>query len=285
MISLDVAYRTYLDMNHVSLSQRTCGMYRSRVAAFVLFLSTEAQIYTVEDLEKNRTLLEEYVQHLQDENNLDVNSVRSHLTAVMHFFNSLNIRYDTFERPKMRLEDPIILSNDEEVRLMRALNVSPPKHRAIALMILHCGLRPMEVLSLSIDDLCMSAFPGSVSVIRQTQSKQLNLSRNLRSAINTWLLSHCMQTGRPLQGTDNLFTGLQGGPITLRGVEYIVKNVGDRAQLRLSSRILRNTYLARLAAAGASCREIAAWGDLRSMNSCQRYLVAGGISSFDSSTA
>jgi site-specific recombinase XerD len=285
MISLDVAYRTYQDMRHDRLSQRTCRMYKSRVGSFIRFLSSEVQIYTVEDLENNPALIEEYAQHLHAENNLDVNSVRSHLTAVMHFVTSLKIRYSSFERPKMRLESPIILSPDEEVRLLSSLNFSPPKQRAIVLMLLHCGLRPMEVLSLRIDDLNMSTYPGSVLLIRQSQSTRLDLSQQLRSALNTWLLSHCMQTGRPLQGIDHAFTGMHGSAITLRGVEYIVKIVGERAQLRLSSRILRNTYLARLAAAGASSREIAARGDLRSMNSCQRYLLAGERSSFNSSMA
>ncbi len=273
MISIDVAYLAYKNTKHERLSSLTWNLYRSRVEVFVRFLLHEAQILTVEELEKNREVISEYGRHLEDEMNLDVNSVRSHLIAVIHFCRSIDIHVFPVKMPQIRLDEPVLLSEEEELRLSRTLKTCTTKQSAIVVLMLECGLRPLELAQLKVANLTFSSPPGFIRITCKPNSRKLPISPSLRSVLDAFLLERCVGGSLSINSDDDLFTGQQGRRISLRGVDYLVRSAGERAGMRLSSRVLRNTYLARLAESGGGLKRISILGGLRSPNSCARYLV------------
>lgn len=116
------------------------------------------------------------------------------------------------------------------------------RNRAVAALIMYCGLRPGEVVNLRIPNLLLKERSGAVEVRAGKGGKfaELPVGAEARQALSAWLDLRGVQGG-------SLFTGKGSTQITTRQVERSLKQVADRAGLdEFHPHRLRHTFVRRL---------------------------------------
>jgi integrase/recombinase XerC len=116
------------------------------------------------------------------------------------------------------------------------------RNRAVAALIMYCGLRPGEVVNLSASNLLLKERSGAVRVRAGKGGKfaELPVGAEARQALSTWM---------DLRGAAEgpLFTGKGSVGITTRQVERALKQVAERAGLdEFHPHRLRHTFVRRL---------------------------------------
>ena len=116
------------------------------------------------------------------------------------------------------------------------------RNRAMAALIMYCGLRPGEVVNLRASELLLKERSGAVEIRAGKGGKfaALPVGAEARQAVSAWV-ELCGAGDGPL------FTGKGSRQITTRQVERALKQVADRAGLdEFHPHRLRHTFVRRL---------------------------------------
>jgi site-specific recombinase XerD len=133
------------------------------------------------------------------------------------------------------LERSVNAANTER---RRALAV---RDRAAVYLMLHAGLRVGEVAGLAIDDLKLTERKGKVIVRlgKGMKRREIPLGNEVRLAVVDWLALRG-------NGSGPAFISDDGGPVTTRTLQRIVKYFGAQCGLELSPHDLRHTFAKRM---------------------------------------
>lgn len=153
---------------------------------------------------------------------------------------------------------PKVLDRTEIYRMIRALEerlqwalntkgalsksgVRATRDMAIAVLLLHTGLRVSELAGLRLSDVEMSERKGNLTVASKgNKQRKVPLNTDVRKALRQWL------EVRPDVESEALFIGRGGVPLSVRGVQKVLADLGGQAQVEnLHPHTLRHTFASR----------------------------------------
>ncbi|MGI9952499.1 tyrosine-type recombinase/integrase [Moorellaceae bacterium AZ2] len=146
---------------------------------------------------------------------------------------------------------PRALSRKEQNALLRAVErAGNPRDKALVYVLLFCGLRVGELVTLRVEDLEIKERSGKLIVRgKGDKYREIPVPSNVRNVLRKYL-------GERKSGP--LFLG-QRGPLTVRGVQQLLKKYAYLAKLEnLSPHVLRHTCATNLLNKGVDLVKVAA---------------------------
>jgi integrase/recombinase XerC len=209
--------------------------------------------------------VKEYRSHMQTMKGFKPATVNRHLRALRAFCRWAvemgHIATDptvNIKGVKQQRLDPKTLDRTEIYRMMRILeerlqsalnykgalskNAAKAKRdMAMVMLLLHTGLRVSELAGLELSDVEMSGQKGSLTLASKgDKQRKVPLNAEARKALRQWL------EVRPNVESKALFLGRGDVPLGVRGVQRVLANLGERAQIKnLYSYTLRHTFATR----------------------------------------
>jgi integrase/recombinase XerC len=149
---------------------------------------------------------------------------------------------------------PKVLDTDQAARLLdfQPTNAKEKRDKAIIELLYGSGLRLMEVVGLSIQDIELQS--GFVTVLgKGNKTRQVPLGRLCITALKDWLLEHPAPTANTA-----LFPSKNGGPISPRTIQKRLKDIaviqlGDNS---LHPHMLRHSYATHMLESSGDLRGI-----------------------------
>lgn len=214
--------------------------------------------------------VQNYAKHLQTEAAKPA-TINTKLTAIAHFARFCGRDNFQIDREPMNSDSQEIhaLNEDEEAALVDLVGQSNSKRdKAIFMLLLYTGIRPRECCAAELSSIDLIAGTGTFSSKKSGKVRVVALHPALKSALAAWLAER-----RPPVGADAnaLFVTQGGWRISTSVVDNVVRKFGLQARLVVSARTIRNTFLRKLAASGASARALAKVGGHRRPGLVKRY--------------
>jgi site-specific recombinase XerD len=237
------------------LSRISRRAYMSRLNSFIHFLENR-------DISKQR-LLEEglsmealrwYADTLNRQGASQA-SVYSQVRTVSSFLAFSGMQADvevTCPKQTAPSRDVPALSHEEEARFVAALTQISTRERALALTFLYAGLRPSECAELRISDVMFFSEGHCLIHVPQGKLRSISVDKELAAALE------CLIKERYACDPDFVFLNKEGKPMSIQGMDYLIRRIGQRIRLMVSPSILRKTFLFRLLGQGQD-REVVAF--------------------------
>ncbi len=195
--------------------------------------------------------------------NLSSSTVSRKVSALRSFMKFMQTNYGAQTNPfmnvsvkvqKSRLPEFLMISELETLIGSCDTNDLGIRNRVILELMYACGLRASELCELKLQDIDMQS--RTISVIgKGSKERQLFFYKSLEPLLQSYI-----STTRPLllskEQHDYLFTSQRGKPLSVRGLQHILKTQGEKAGLRtnLHPHMLRHTFATHLLDNGASLR-------------------------------
>ncbi len=179
-------------------------------------------------------------------------------TYQSQFINGLKLLYETItgksldidllERPKMPMQLPKVLSEEEVAAIINGL--SNKKHKTMMSLIYSAGLRRGEVLGLTLKDIDSSRMLIMVRKGKGMKDRVVPLS-----AVVLEMLREYYKEYKP---KEYLFEGQYGGKYSERSIELVLKKAVKKAGLKkeVNLHMLRHSYATHLLEGGTNLRFI-----------------------------
>lgn len=229
MANLQQAYDAFLlDCRTRGLRPASLNTYRRQLDAFLVFAGA-ADVASFDQVDAN--LLRNYIAHMQDRG-LRPESIRSYGRVLRIWLNFCAAEGMTggdapMRRVRMPRRDkprPDAFSKDQVLDLLAAAGST--RDRAIVLCLLDSGCRVGEFTAWRVGDVDMTT--GMVRIASETAKSRMErvvfLGQHARAALQEYLAEfEPMAAGAPLWRT------VQGGPLTVGGMQHAIQRIGKRA--------------------------------------------------------
>lgn len=244
-------------LRHLSVvrncSTHTLSAYKREIARFAQFLEKPLSEATPQDV----TVFISNLRH----KDLSTKSIQRNLSAIRSFYTYLVDQEvistnpaSIAKSPKVKRRLPKVLDTDQAARLLdfQPTNAKEKRDKAIIELLYGSGLRLMEVVGLSIQDIELQS--GFVTVLgKGNKTRQVPLGRLCITALRDWLLEHPAPTAGAA-----LFPSKNGGPISPRTIQKRVKDIavmqlGDNS---LHPHMLRHSYATHMLESSGDLRGI-----------------------------
>jgi len=235
------------DLKNRELSRISRRAYMSRLNSFIQFLEGKEVSYErLADEKLAMEMLQIYSQSLQRQGGSEA-SVYSQVRTVANFleFSGMHAPVEV-SCPKQTVpaRDVPTLTSEEETRFVAALAKVTTKERALALTFLYAGLRPSECAELRVSNITFFSQEYCLIHVPQGKSRTISVGTELAQAL------HSLITERYACDPDFVFLNKDGNPMSIQGMDYLVRRIGQRIRLFVSPSILRKTFLYRLLGQG-----------------------------------
>jgi len=240
---LPEAYTAELTLRRYS--KNTKRSYGAAFAGFLAFYQgRDPKELTDEDVNR-------YVTYLVMEVKVSTAVQKQAVNAVKFYYEKVLQRpviQNLYKRPKGEKSLPQVLSEDEVVRILKALQNL--KHRAILTVIYSAGLRLSELLDLKLTDLDFDRKLIRVKMGKGRKDRYTLLSPKLETLLREYLTQY-----RP---ASYVFEGRDGGRYSAKSVQNIFQNAAARAgiQKHASVHTLRHSFATHLLENGTDLRYI-----------------------------
>ena len=215
-------------LRHLSVvrncSTHTLSAYKREIAKFAQFLEKPLSEGTPQDVTA-------FISNLRHKD-LSTKSIQRNLSAIRSFYTYL-------------VDQEVISTNPASI-------AKEKRDKAIIELLYGSGLRLMEVVGLSIQDIELQS--GFVTVLgKGNKTRQVPLGRLCITALRDWLLEHPAPTAGAA-----LFPSKNGGPISPRTIQKRVKDIavmqlGDNS---LHPHMLRHSYATHMLESSGDLRGI-----------------------------
>lgn len=269
-----VSYTAWLDTQ--PLSENTKRAYLSRVRQFIAYANDDCLFDEfLASPEVQKESVEAYRQHLLAVAESTSASVNNKLTAVDHLFQSLDLPRPRIQREQwLQKQPPLILTLEQEDKLVDACTTrSGARDRCIVFLQLFAGLRLTECANLDVTDVSAN---GQTLLIRTTAHpsksacpRTVALGTRASLATSEWLKERSQQSNRGESAA--LFVSSCGNRLSAAGIDYIIRRLGWKEHLVLSSQVLRNTCLRHRLQSGEDLCRLAEMAGLSRVDSLLRY--------------
>jgi integrase/recombinase XerC len=170
------------------------------------------------------------------------------------------------ELPKLA---PRALDAEELRRFLKAIMQSDSlRNRAVATIMLNCGLRISEVAALNVSDVALSARKRELTVRCGKNSKRRTVPINKDCSE---VLQHYLQSAKLIDPNSPLFVSRKGFRLSQPAIDHLVRQFGKDAGVEVSSHRLRHTCLTRLVRAGIDIVAVAEIAGHSRLETTRRY--------------
>ena len=169
-------------------------------------------------------------------------TVNATLAAVDNFSLYLGLGSAKVRRLDLPAQAPRALDPDEQRRFLKAVvQCQSTRNQALAMLLLHCGLRISELAALNVGDVFVTARKGELLVRCSKGDKQRKIPINMdaREALLRYLPG-------PQEPMEPLFKSQRGKRISSNGAAYIIRQLAHDAGVKMSCHSLRHTCFSRL---------------------------------------
>jgi site-specific recombinase XerD len=269
---VDAAVARYLtDLARAPLAARTRDAYGQHVGAYGAWLGGWPEpAPAIGDPRGRDHAARDFKRHLKVDLGWKPSSVNLALAAVDHFNRFLGLGPANVKREPLTQAAPRALSVEEQRLLLREAEVARPRDRAIVTLLLYTALRLHELAALDVEDVAISARKGLL-VVRSGKGdayREVPLNRPCRAALEEWLTA---RRGRAGDAERALFIGPQGGRLSPRSIDRVVRGVASNAGLELSAHVLRHTCVTNLVRGGNDIVLVAELAGHRRLETTRRY--------------
>lgn len=228
---------------------RISGKSQSTLSNYTRQLAQMALHFDCLPTELETEQVEEYLDMMLDQHDTPSESYFKFVVYSLRFaFKAEGLDYKRFTLPQIKKEKklPVILSREEMKRLLIAPSLL--KHRILIGLLYGCGLRCMEVRSISLKDL---DFDRNMLHVRLGKGKKDRyvplgemLCRGLRSYIDAENPDTFLFNGKPIGNAGGDFDSRY----SQRGVQWAVQQAAKAAKIKkdMSVHTLRHTYATHL---------------------------------------
>ncbi len=260
-------------------SQLTAGSYAEDISLYLRYMSRKEKDY----LKANRQDIREHLAHLLKKG-LSKRSISRHLSALKDFYGYLKRKNYIAENPtllvrapkgEIRYPEAISEENIDKLFALNSLRTDPLVLRDQAILeLLYCsGMRAGELISLTKRNILYSSSAARV-VGKGNKERLVPLSEHAKSSIVRYLRElRPVLSSKAESQTDRLFLNSKGGPLTVRGLEYVLSRIEEKAgmDLGLHPHELRHSFATHLLERGADLRLIQELLGHASLNTTQVY--------------
>jgi integrase/recombinase XerC len=267
MLELLNQYSAYL--NRLPISEHTRRNYYLRVRFYVRWLAgmPDGESALSDAIARDLAVQEYKILLLQG--NRSACTINAILSALDNFYLFRGLGPAKIRRQDIPPQAPKALEPDEQRRLLKVIAQSPSiRNRAIALMMLHCGLRIGEVRALNFGDVLLSARKHEVVVRcgKNAKRRVVPVNADLTVIMQEYLLS-----AGHVDPEAPLFTSRKGNRLSVQAIDQIIRQLGRDAGIELSSHSLRHTCLTRLIRAGIDIVTVAEIAGHSRLETSRRY--------------
>lgn len=251
----------FLWLQEQELSPHSKRAYSTHVRAFYDFCQSSDDPFQE---------VQTYAKHLQLESAKPA-TINTKLTAIAHFARFCGRENFQIEREPMTNESQEIhaLTEEEESALLDVVAQSNnTRDKAIFMLLLYTGIRPRECCAAELSSIDLVAGTGTFASKKSGKVRVVVLHPVLKAALASWLAERRAPVGSDAEA---LFVTQGGWRISTSVVDNVVRKFGLQARLVVSARTIRNTFLRKLAASGASARALAKVGGHRRPGLVKRY--------------
>ncbi|GEM_PF-6266494 len=274
-----VTYDNFLDGLRVQgYSPRTIKSYRGFLRLFSEFISLEYGDIGIEDL--TQAHLRRYLSY-----KMDSGIARSTLCTTTIVLKSF-FRYEyevegsvkenlgkSLPLPRTTKTSPVFLTSDEIERLFEAIwrEAKTPLRRlrdmAMLKMMIHTGLRPIEVCRLKMDDVDLEGRVIRVSR-KGGDTQHLPIAWSVIPALESWMVE------RPVSEDNHLFLTQRNTGYTVNGIIATITKYKKHAGITKggASTLLRHTFATHLLESGASIKTVQVLLHHSNLASTEKYL-------------
>lgn len=262
-------YQAYLSRLPVSIHTRR--NYLLRVRQYLLWLSgTVDGVKALSNPVERDFAVQDYKVALlhAGKSSSTVNAI---LAAIDNFYLAKGIEPAKIKRQDLPVQAPKALEPEEQRRLMKVIaQCKSSRNKAVALVMLHCGLRISEVAGLNIGDVLLSARKRELVVRcgKNTKRRVVPMNTDLAEVMHGYL-SSLPQADLELP----LFTSQKGNRLSVQAIDYIVRSFGNNAGIDFSSHCLRHTCFTRLVRAGVDVVTVAEIAGHSRLETSRRYTL------------
>lgn len=176
--------------------------------------------------------------------------------------------------PKKKIEAPVTISDEEIKQLINGMTSKrsdlAARDRAIFTLIITCGLRPSEVVSLKIENVDLLS---KIIILRGERDRMLRIE-DACTAIESYLNMRRIN-GEQLTPNSMLFINKSGKPLSTRSLRRKLEMYARRNNVssRVSPRHLRHTYAKKQLVSGVNPSDVASRLGLISAYALNRLVV------------
>jgi len=195
--------------------------------------------------------IREYLLFLVDEKKVSQSYQNQAINAIKFYYEQIlgrptNTYY--LQRPKKERKLPVVLSEEEVVKIIRQVN--NPKHKCILLLIYSAGLRLGEAINLRVNDIDSKRKMVMISDAKGKKDRYSLLSETLLELLRKYYLTY-----RPKVW---LFEGQTGRQYSEKSIQTILKKAWLRSGVRKKATVhtLRHSFATHLLEHGTDVRYI-----------------------------
>ena len=235
-------------LNELNLRRYSRNTKRAYLGSFRKFIDyySNKEISKLTDEDVNS-----YITYLVETKNVSPAIQKQAINAIKFYYEKVlrrDVKHYLYKRPKGEKRLPIVLSEEEIVKILLALKNL--KHRAILAVIYSAGLRLSEVINLKITDIDFDRKLIRIKMAKGRKDRYSILSPRLEV-----LLEEYIKFYRP----DNyLFVGQKGGKYSAKSVQNIMEKAVEIAEISKHATVhtLRHIFATHLLESGTDLRYI-----------------------------
>jgi site-specific recombinase XerD len=156
-------------------------------------------------------------------------------------------------------------ASDEQIKIIFSY-IDNPRDKAMFILMLECGLRVGEVCNLSIEDILLDNPPRLRVSGKGDKDRIAYLSPPVIEMLNNWLAS------RPVTKTRAVFVSKHSRRLSVSGIQYILKQYCDKADIHLTCHQFGHAFGRRMAEAKLPITTLQKLLGHRSPRTTQRYV-------------
>ena len=261
------AYEKYLQKQPISIHTRRS--YLQRVKTFLTWLSDTPDGELALDDSAERDFQVREFKGAMLTRGASPSTINGILSAIDNFYLSRGMvagkKVKRLDLPKLA---PKALEPEEEKRLLKTIQRTTLRNRALILLLWHTGLRISETAALNVGDVTLTARTGSVAVRCGKGMKQrtIGINSELREALIQYMAKQASRADH-----EPFFVSQKKSRLSVASIDRIVRQLGTQAGIELSAHRMRHQFISSLVRKGTDLVMVAALAGHDRLETVKRY--------------